>query len=587
MQKKQRTKLHRADICVVGGGLAGMCAAISAARHGSHVILVHDRPVLGGNCSSEIRMWPLGAHGSNRRETGIFEELILNNMYRNPTRNYPIWDSVLFEAVRYQKNLETLLNCTVHDIQMNDSSTIKSVCGWQLTSYTRHIIEADIFIDCSGDSILAELSGAVYRHGRESREEFGEAAAPEKADHCTMGNSCLIQARETSLPISFIPPLWARQIPDDDSLKNRVHELDQYRHNNFWWLELGGTENTIDDSEKIRDELLALAYGTWDHIKNHGDHRAENWELDFLSYLPGKRESRRCIGDHILTQKEVEAGGKFDDIIAYGGWSIDDHPPKGFDHDGKPTTYYYCPSPFGIPYRCLYSKNINNLMFAGRNISVTHASMAASRVMATCAILGQAVGTAAHTAIVHNTDPRGVNQYITEVQQYLMEDDCWLPEHTRKISPTCTAAELTADCENAENLRNGHDRPTDLEGDNGCFIPLGGRAAYTLSEPTYIESVRIVFDSDLNRTTVTGGIEAVKDCPTICNRPLHMPPFNFPTTMTKEFEIIVDGTVVFSTQSNHQRLVNIPINRTAQKLELRPISTFGAEKSHIFSFDFK
>ena len=159
MQRKNIVS-HKADICVIGGGLAGMCAAIAAARRGSRVILVHDRPVFGGNCSSEIRMWPLGAGGINRRETGIFEELVLNNMYRNPTRNYPIWDSVLFEAVRFQPRLESLLNCTVNDIEMSDDTHIKAVYCWQMTTYQTHYIEADIFIDCSGDSILAELSGA-------------------------------------------------------------------------------------------------------------------------------------------------------------------------------------------------------------------------------------------------------------------------------------------------------------------------------------------------------------------------------------------------------------------------------------------
>lgn len=367
MNTNKNIKSYTADVCVIGGGLAGMCAAIAAARHGSSVILVHDRPVLGGNCSSEIRMWPLGAHGKNRRETGIFEELVLNNLYRNPTRNYPIWDSVLYEAVKFQDNLTALLNCSIFDAEMNGKK-ISTVTGWQTTSYTFHRVTAKIFIDCSGDSILASLSGAEYRRGREAKSEFCEEAAPDSPDSFTMGNSCLIQARETPSPIKYIPPEWARKIESDEQIKNRPHAPTDYRGNNFWWLELGGTEDTIADSEKIRDDLLALSFGTWDHIKNHGEHNAENWELDFLGFLPGKRESRRYVGDHILTQNEVQAGGKFKDIIAYGGWSIDNHPPLGFDHEGEPTTYYSCPSPFGIPYRCLYSVNIENLMFAGRNI---------------------------------------------------------------------------------------------------------------------------------------------------------------------------------------------------------------------------
>lgn len=584
MQRKTVQK-HTADICVIGGGLAGMCAAIAAARRGSRVILVHDRPVLGGNCSSEIRMWPMGAGGSNRRETGLFEELVLRNMHRNPTRNYPIWDAVLFEAVRFQPGLESLLNCTVNDAEM-DGERIKAVYGWQLTTYQTHYIEADVFIDCSGDSILAELSGAQFRHGREARAAYGEAAAPVAADRQTMGNSCLLQVRETAGPISFTPPPWARVIPDEENLRTRDHRPDSYRANNFWWLELGGNRDTIADAEAIRDDLLALSFGVWDHIKNRGDHNADNWELDWAGFLPGKRESRRYVGDHILTQGEVQQGGRFQDIVAYGGWQIDDHPPMGFDHKGEPTTYYPCPSPFGIPYRCLYSANIRNLMFAGRNISVTHAAMAASRVMATCAMLGQAAGTAAALAIKYTTDPRGVNGHICELQQQLMEDDCWLPGLRRAVSVQCRSARLTAACAAPDNLRNGIDRPTDEDGDNGCYIPLGSDVTYTLASPAYVDAVRIVFDSDLNRETVEGGIPCVRDCPTICNRPLYMQGYTFPATVTKAFVLIADGEVIHSAKANDQRLVRIPVGRTVSQLTLRPLSTYGAETAHIFSFDF-
>lgn len=585
MQQKPVQK-HKADICVIGGGLAGMCAAIAAARRGSRVILIHDRPVLGGNCSSEIRMWPMGAGGNNHREAGLFEELVLRNMRRNPTRNYPVWDAVLFEAVRFQPGLESLLNCSVYDAEMESGERIKAVYGWQLTTYRTHYIEADLFIDCSGDSILADLSGAQYRHGRESRSAYGEEAAPQMEDGQTMGNSCLLQVRETAEPIQFTPPPWARKIPDEELLNTRDHRPDSYRDNNFWWLELGGNRDTIADAEEIRDDLLALSFGVWDHIKNRGDHQADNWELDWAGFLPGKRESRRYVGDHILTQPEVQRGGQFEDIIAYGGWQIDDHPPMGFDHKGEPTTYYPCPSPFGIPYRCLYSVNVRNLMFAGRNISVTHAAMAASRVMATCAMLGQAAGTAACLAIRYKTDPRGVNEHICELQQQLMEDDCWLPGLRRRISALCRAARLTAACAAPDNLRNGADRPTDEEGDNGCYIPLGSDVTYTLASPAYVETVRIVFDSDLNRETVEGGIPCVRDCPTICNRPLHMPGYTFPATVTKEFMLIADGETVHFAEDNDQRLVRIPIGRIVSQLTLRPLATYGAQTAHIFSFDF-
>ena len=581
-----KTLTHHYDICVVGGGLSGMCASIAAARHGAKVALVHDRPVFGGNASSEIRMWPLGAHGSNRRETGIFEELVLENMRVNPMRTYPNWDAVLYSAVYEQDNLDCFMNCTVNELQ-TENGKITEITGWQLTTYTTHKITADLFIDCSGDSILAQLSGAEYRKGREARSEFNEEAAPLEADSCTMGNSLMIQVRETNQPVTFTPPRWIRKLTEED-LKTRGHDLGNFRATNFWWLELGGERNTLDDCEDIKHELLALSYGAWDHIKNTEGHNSENWELDWAGYLPGKRESVRCIGDHILTQNEVAVRTHYDDIIAYGGWKVDDHPPKGFNHDGEPTKYFDSQSPFGIPYRCIYSKNIDNLMFAGRNISVTHAAMAASRVMATCAIIGQAAGTAASLAIRYGISPREVGAHMDELQQTLMTDDCWLPGLRRRISDICQNAALSANCKQAENLRNGHDRPTDENGDNGCYLPLGEIAEYTLAKPAYVESVRLVFDSDLDRATITGGIESVKDCPTICNRSADMTPFEFPTTMTDTFEILVDGEVLHRITGNRQRLVTLPIGKTAGRIALRPIKTTGtAGTAHVFSFDFQ
>lgn len=584
--KSSACKQLQTDVCVVGGGLAGMFAAISAARHGKQVILIHDRPMFGGNASSEVRMWPMGAHGKNRRETGLFEELLLNNMYRNPTRSYAIWDSVLFEIVKQQPGLTALLNCSVYDVQMGEDTRIAAVYAWQLTTYCHYEVQAKIFIDCSGDSILADLSGACYRVGREARDEFGEAAAPEQADCKTMGSSCLLQARQTEEPISFIPPDWARKIPDESQLSTRPHMPDQYRDNNFWWLELGGEQDTIADAETIRDDLLALSFGVWDHIKNHGDHDADCWELDWAGFLPGKRESRRYVGDHILTQPEVCAGGKFQDIIAYGGWQIDDHPPAGFDHKGEPTTYYDCPSPFGIPYGCLCSVNIENLMFAGRNISVTHAAMAASRVMGTCAMLGQAAGTAAAMAVEKNITPRQVGQQIGLLQQQLMEDDCWLPGLRRQISDLCRNAQLRCGATDSENLRNGIDRPTDETGDNGCYIPLNTDITYTLAEPAYVERLRLVLDSDLDRDTLTGGIPEIRDCPTVCNRPAHMTGYSFPATMVRSFVVLADGEEIFRTDKNIQRLVYIPVRRTVKTLSLRPLETWGSEMAHIFSLDF-
>ena len=189
-----QTITHHADFCVVGGGLAGMCAAI-AARSGSKVVLVHDRPVLGGNASSEIRMWISGASGTNNRETGLVEEIELTSLWRNPDKLYPIWEGILYEKVRFEKNITLLLNCSVCDAKMKDGS-IESVTGWQTTTQRWHTVYATNFADCSGDSILAPLSGAKYRVGREAASEFGENVPRNEQDTKTMGMSYLIQLRK-------------------------------------------------------------------------------------------------------------------------------------------------------------------------------------------------------------------------------------------------------------------------------------------------------------------------------------------------------------------------------------------------------
>ena len=336
---------HEADLCVVGGGLAGTCAAVAAARRGIRVVLMQDRPVLGGNASGEIRMWVCGAHGDNNRETGIIEEMELENFYRNTGLSYSVWDSVVYEKAMLEPNLTLLLNCTCQEAMM-EGRRIAAVKGWQMTSETYHTVRAALFADCSGDSILAPLTGAEFRLGRESRAEFGEPIAPELADRRTMGNSCLFQIRETDRPQPFIPPEWAYVFPTDDDMPFREHHIGT----NYWWIELGGDRDSIHDADALRHELLRIALGVWDHVKNRGDHGADNWVLDWIGFLPGKRESRRYVGDVIITQQDVEAGGPFQDIVAYGGWTMDDHFPAGFGHkESYPTIHHPAPSPWGIP----------------------------------------------------------------------------------------------------------------------------------------------------------------------------------------------------------------------------------------------
>ncbi len=573
-----KTLSHKADFCVVGGGLAGMCAAITAARHGLKTVLMQDRPVLGGNASSEVRMWVCGAHGKNNLETGLIEEIHLENLYRNNYPNYSIWDSILYEKVRFEPNLTLLLNCSCNQAAMQ-GRRIASVTGWQTTAETWHTVEAANFADCSGDSILAPLTGAEFRIGREASSEFNEDIEPPAADRKTMGMSCLIQARQTDGPKPFIAPAWANKYPTDADLPNRHHRIEGWQ--NFWWLELGGEFDSIHDTEMLRDELLKLAFGVWDHIKNRGDHNAENWVLEWVGFLPGKRESRRYVGDHILTQNDVRAEGRFDDIVAYGGWSMDDHHPAGIRHPGAPTIFHPAPSPYGIPYRCLYSRNIENLFFAGRNISVTHAAMSSTRVMATCALLGQAVGSAAYVAHARGVTPRGVyEKELPRLQQTLMDDDAYLPWKTRAVAALSQNARLTASRGEAQPLRNGIDRPV---GDalNAWQGACGDVIEYRFDQAVPVREARIVFDSNLNR--------GVKNM--LSFYPLQMPTFAVPATMVKAFriDVEVDGawTTACRTENNYQRLVRVPLAHTATAVRLIPEATWGSPEVTVFAFEVK
>jgi len=582
-----KEKFHKVDFCVIGGGLAGMLAAISAARHGVKVLLMTDRPVLGGNCSSEIRMWPLGCKGKDNRETGILEEIFIENMYRNPTRNFSIWDSVLFEKVKAEPNITLLLNCSCNSAKM-DGNKILSIRGWQLTTYTWHNVEADYFADCSGDSILAPLTGAEYRVGRESSSEFNEDIAPKTADRRTMGMSCLIQAVERDYKVEYTPPSWAYVYPDEDSLPYRDHDLKDLL-TNFWWMEVGGEDDSIHDTEELRDELLKIAFGVWDHIKNRGDHGADNWELDWVGFLPGKRESRRYVGDYILNQNDVRSEGRFDDLVAYGGWPMDDHHPAGIRYKGEPTIFHPAPAPFGIPYRCLYSKNIDNLLFAGRNISVTHTALSSTRVMATCAVIGQAVGTAVSIAVRDKATPRQVYENsIRELQNTLMDDDCYLPFHTRKCSVLAKKADLWASCGDPAPVLNGCDR---VIGNslNAWQATIGSSIGFDFDAPVPVKQVRLVFDSDLQRVTC-GGNPTLRFYPTICNRSLNMPPFNFPKTMVKDFLIEYKGMdgqwkTLKEVTGNYQRLLKINTDVMALGVKMTVKGTWGNDKVLVFSFD--
>ena len=582
------------DLCVIGGGMSGMAAAISAAREGLDVVLMHERPMLGGNASSEIRMWICGAHGKNNRETGILEEISLENMYRNPTKSFAIWDTVLYDFVRREKNIRLLLNCTCMDAKFEAGEFphgrdrhIVSVTGYQMTTQRFYEVEAKFFSDCSGDSILAPLTGAEFRLGREAASEFGEISSAEAADSKTMGMSCLIQGREATRPVTYTPPEWAAKLND----KHFEHRMPNLEHpaENFWYLELGGDRDSIGDTEALRDELVSLAAGTWDYVKNSGNFNAEKWDLDFLGFLPGKRESRRMVGEHILTQPEISAGTVFDDEVAFGGWPLDDHFPGGFYHRGHPNTNYLTPAPYSLPYRCLYSKNTDNLFFAGRNISATHMAMSSTRVMATCALLGEAVGKAASIAVREGLTPHDVYlSKLEDLQQKLLDADCFLPSKTRPISEVCRQANLVGA---TDFIRNGQDRTHDLYSSTEasyCRLSPGASVQYRF-DPVTVTSVHLVFSSDLNRETLDGA-EVERTHTTRANTHLDSPQLRMPAPLCKEFKLLgqLNGETVelLHIQNNRKRCYHLTLNQTFEKLTLIPISSWGGDAIDLISFDF-
>ncbi len=561
------------DVCVVGGGMAGLCAALAAARNGAKTALIQDRPVLGGNASSEVRMWICGAHGKDLKETGLLEEIQLDNAHANPSGNYSIWDSVLWAKAAHQPNLTLHLNtaCTACEAQgPADDRTLHMIRCWQLTSQRWFEIEATVFIDCSGDSILAQ-SGALFRQGRESRAEFDEDIQPVHADNRTMGNTLLIQLRRTDSPQPFTPPAWAYKFESPEDLPYRIKGVQAA---NFWWIELGGLNDTIRDAEAIRDDLMRASWGVWDYIKNRAPEKdqAENWALEWLGSLPGKRENRRYVGHHIMTQHDVRDGGPFTDTVAFGGWSMDDHHPAGLLYPGQPTIFHPAPSPYGIPYRCLVSRNVRNLMMAGRNISVTHAALSSTRVMATCAVIGQAAGTAAAIAVARNLAPANLfPDHIAQLQQTLMDDDAFLPGFTRAIDPLAQKAQHTE----ADALINGHDRPIDNQA-NAVELQPGQAITFRWPQPQQVAGLRLVFDSHLANS---------KRMP--CSYPLKGDRSLVPHSLVKRFRVETQDaagrwTTAFTQDTNHHRLVRVPLHATAQAIRFTPEETWGDPTARLF-----
>ncbi|MHC4748139.1 MAG: FAD-dependent oxidoreductase [Planctomycetota bacterium] len=442
------------DLVVVGGGPAGMGAAIAAARNGIEVALIQDRPLLGGNSSSEIEVPPMGYIGNppdRRNITGITEELFPPQGWDNYA------DSKKMEKiVRAEKNISLFLNTRAISVEMKGKTRITSVISINVHSGQRMRFSAPLFADTTGHGWVGYYAGAEYRMGQEARSEFAESLAPVEAGNRTMGNNLykavFVSRKE---PVPFECPDWAYQwkaSADFEPLGSHRRTKKIVRPENFdypsrgkgrnpgndingaishaWWVEYGGMKNIIEDAEQIRDELFRISVGLWNYAKNHNPATKQKnlkRELVWLNYVTGVRESRRLVGDYIMSQKDYDEQIVHDDTVAFTDWGPDVHHPQGFWVKGNDCIHVYQGRRTSIPYRTLYSKNIENLFMAGRCHSATHIAFGGTRVMRPCCAMGQAVGTAAAIATKHKITPRLVyEKHIKQLQDTLVKDGCRL-----------------------------------------------------------------------------------------------------------------------------------------------------------------
>jgi hypothetical protein len=434
------------DLVVVGGGMAGTCAAISAARHGCRVALIQNRPVLGGNNSSEVRVGlsglifqdPYPNLGSLVDEIGpighwnLWEakrdpnsprsEHILDVIERHPEKkqhnagpasNYE--DQRKLNTVRAEKNIDLFLYTHVNGVAM-DGERIKAAIGQDIRSGQTRQFRGRLFADCTGDGTLGFLAGADFRVGREARSHTNEALAPEESDELVMGTSVQWYAEETDEPSTFPLTPWAVQFNSETCVQTTRGD---------WDWETGARRDQVREIERIRDYALRVTYGNWATLKNHPDlkQRYANWELAWIAYIGGKRESRRLLGDVILCQQDIVEQKAFPDAAVTTTWTIDLHYPvkptcacEAFRSEARNLQI----KPYPIPYRCLYSRNIDNLMMAGRNISVTHVALGTVRVQRTTGMMGEVLGMAASLCSKYACDPRAVyEEHLTKLQELL------------------------------------------------------------------------------------------------------------------------------------------------------------------------
>lgn len=607
------------EVVVIGGGMSGLCAAIASAREGAKTVLVQDRSVFGGNASSETRMHISGASchwgKKNAAETGILMELQLENKYLNDSYNYSIWDGVLWSAAMQTEDLTVYMNTTMETVH-SDGQEIQWVDCYQMTTEKRFGLKGKIYLDCTGNGTLGYFAGAEYAIGREDCRTYGEKDAPAAADGETMGNTIYFVAEDRGHPVKFTKPSWAYTLdesdfvhryhgdivvyhdaddvvvlgPDEDYADHADQLVEKYDvKSGYWWIELGGDwKDIIGQAEDIRWELYRTIYGVWDHIKNGGDHGAENYELVWVGNLPGTRESRRLLGSHILTEQEILANSRHSDAVAYGGWPMDEHVAGGFRAKGQiPSRVRSFPGLYTIPYGCYCSRTISNLMMAGRNISASKLAMGSTRVMGTCAVGGEAAGTAAAMAVRLGLPPIAFGQtHIRELQQELLKNDCYIPgQRNEDPADLARAASVEASSQmpgfEASQVLSGIAR-SEEGGQSNLWRSDSTQAAgqwlrLDWKHPVKIRQIRLTLDPDLSE----------ERCISVSKAFLEKEPVGVAPTLLKDYTVTASlaGEPVWTKQvtGNYQRLniLEVP-NVTADRVQLRVDATNGAADARVF-----
>ena len=407
------------DLVVVGGGVAGICAAVAAARLGLKVALIHDRPVWGGNNSSEVRVHLGGriALDPYPELGGIVKELSPEKGGNaQPAGQYE--DEKKTAVVDGESNITQFMNYRAFAVEMK-GSVIRSVTAKHIETGKELVFRAPVFADCTGDGAIGALAGADFAMGRESKAEFGESTAPEVADKMTMGSSVQWYSEKKDVASTFPTFQYGMDFNEDNVQKVTMGE---------WTWETGMNYNQLSDFERIRDYGLLVVYSNWSFLKNvYVDKDAyANRQLGWVAYVSGKRESRRLLGDHILREQDITNRVAYPDGSATTSWSIDLHYPDPKNSEQFPGSEFKSIAvhqniyPYPIPYRCFYSRNVDNLFMAGRNVSVTHVALGTVRVMRTTGLMGEVVGMAAAVCKRNRVMPRGVYEKHLDDLKILM-----------------------------------------------------------------------------------------------------------------------------------------------------------------------